>query len=240
MTTPRPGSRFTRSLYSFWGDYALVHARASVWGVQGVPGASLGHPCGSPGSHFRSTGRLQGLLGAPGSSRGALWGALGSPRGVILGSSPPCRKLVCATICYSFGASAPGGIFAAPEGHAILSIFATLVAPGLLTRHSRIPGGTQSCAYLRHILHLRLGHRLPRNLRPSNLMHICYTFLRRKLWDWFGDKFLGGFLPWSTFERRVVHMFLKFARAGCGAHQLRLGSHAIIYFFRKQHIVRLG
>ena len=113
MTTPRPGSRVIRSLGSFWGDRALVHARASVWGVQGVPGASLGHPCGSPGSHFRSTGRLQGLLGVPGSSRGALWGALGSPRGIILESSPLRRRLFFVTICYTFTPSATEGIFAA-------------------------------------------------------------------------------------------------------------------------------
>ena len=175
MTTPRPGSRVIRSLYSFWGDRALVHARASVWGVQGVPGASLGHPFRTPGSHFRSTGRLQGLLGAPGSSRGALWGALGSPRGIILGSSPACRKLVFVTICYTFGASAPEGIFAAPEGHAILSIFATLAAPGLLTRHSRIPAGTQSCVYLLHILHV--GHRrnFSRRTRVCDPAAICGT-----------------------------------------------------------------
>ena len=149
----------------------------------------------------------------------------------FLGAPNPVR------ICDTFCTSATGTTFLIEQGYAILPLFAAFAAPGLLTRHSRIPAGTQSCAYLRHILHLRLGHRLPRNLRPSNLMHICYTFLRRKLWDWFGDKFLGGFLPWSTFERRVVHMFLKFARAGCSAHQLRLGSHAIIYFFGKQYIV---
>ena len=140
----------------------------------------------------------------------------------------------------TFCTSAPGVTFPVEQGYAILSLFATFAAPGLLTRHSRIPEGTQSCAYLRHILHLRLGHRHLRNLRPFNLMHICYTFPRRRLSVEFGGKILGGFLPWSSFERRVVHMFLKFARAGCSAHQLRLGSHAIIYFFRKQHIVRLG
>ena len=112
-------------------------------------------------------------------------------------------------ICYTFCMSAPDATFPVEQRYAILPLFATLAAPGLLTRHSRIPAGTQSCAYLRHILHFRLGHRLPRNLRPSNLMHICYTFPRRRLWDEFGDNFFGGFLPWSSFERRVVHMFLK-------------------------------
>ena len=121
----------------------------------------------------------------------------------FLGAPNPVR------ICYTFCTSAPDATFPVEQGYAILSLFAAFAAPGLLTRHSRIPAGTQSCTYLRHILHFRLGHRLPRNLRPSNLMHICYTFPRRRLWDEFGDQFLGGFLPWSSFERRVVHMFLK-------------------------------
>ena len=127
------------------------------------------------GFSVRSTGRFQDLLGAPGSSRGALWGALGSPREVILGSSPPCRKLVCATICYIFGASVPEGIFAAPEGHAILSIFATLAAPGLLTRDSRIPVSIQSCVYLLRILHV--GHRrnFSRRTRACDPVAICDT-----------------------------------------------------------------
>ena len=120
LRTPRPGSRVIRSLYSFLPNRALVQARAPFWGVQGVPGISPGHPFGPPGAHPRSAGRLEGLLGAPGSSRGALWGALGSPGGPIWGSSPPCRRLFLATICYTFTASAPEGIFAAPEGHAIL------------------------------------------------------------------------------------------------------------------------
>ena len=112
-------------------------------------------------------------------------------------------------ICYTFCMSAPDATFPVEQRYAILRLFAALAAPGLLTRHSRIPAGTQSCAYLRHILHFRLGHRLPRILRPSNLMHICYTFPRRRLWDQFGDNCLGGFLPWSGFERCVVHTFPK-------------------------------
>ena len=156
-----------------------------------------------------------------------------------MASSPACRKLVFATICYTFGASAPEGIFAAPEGHAILSIFATLVAPGLLTRHSRIPAGTQSCAYLRHILHFRLGHRLPRNLRPSNLMHICYTFPRRRLWDQFGDNFLGSFLPWSGFERRVVHTFLEIPPGRLQRLAATFGfARSSSFFYTKKQIVK--
>ena len=49
--------------------------------VLGVPGIPPGHPFGTPGSHFRSTGGPQDLLGASGSPREALWGALGSPGG---------------------------------------------------------------------------------------------------------------------------------------------------------------
>ena len=143
-------------------------------------------------------------------------------------------------ICDTFCTSVTDATFPVEQGYAILSLFATFAAPGLLTRYSRIPEGTESYAYLRHILHFRLGHFHLRNLRPSNLMHICYTFPRRSFSDEFGDKFLGGFLPWSDFERRVVHTCLKFDRAGCSVHQLRFGSHAIIYFFRKQHIVRIG
>ena len=175
MTTPRPGSRVIRSLYSFLPNRALVQARASFWGVQGVPGISPGHPFGPPGAHPRSAGRLEGLLGAPGSSRGALWGALGSPGGPIWGSSPPCRRLFLATICYTFTASAPEGIFAAPEGHAILSIFATLAALGLLTRHPRIPAGTRSCAYLLHILHVGPRRNFSRRTKVCDLAAICDT-----------------------------------------------------------------
>ena len=112
-------------------------------------------------------------------------------------------------ICDTFCTSATGTTFRIEQGYAILPLFAAFAAPGLLTRHSRIPAGTQSCAYLRSILHFRLVHFHFRNLRPSNLMHICYTFFRRSLSDQFEDNFLGGFLPWNDFERRVVHTFPK-------------------------------
>ena len=147
---------------------------------------------------------------------------------------PRAPNPVC--ICYTFCTSAPGAPFPVKQWYAILSIFATLAAPNFVTRRSRTSPRIQSCVYLRHILHFRLGHRLPRILRPSNLMHICYTFPRRRLWDQFGDNCLGGFLPWSGFERCVVHTFRKFARGGCNAYQLRVGSHARVYFSKKNNI----
>ena len=135
------------------------------------PGSPFWHPWAPVSEALGGPGASSAPRGAPGGHSGEFWG----PRGIILESSPLRRRLFFVTLCYSFGASAPEGIFAAPEGHAILSIFATLVAPGLLIRHPRIPAGTQSCVYLRHILDV--GHRrnFSRRIRVRDLAAICDT-----------------------------------------------------------------
>ena len=139
-------------------------------------------------------------------------------------------------ICYTFYTSAPGAPFPVKQGYAILSIFATLAAPNFVTRRSRTSPGIQSCVYLLRILHFRLGQRLPRNLRPSNLMHICYTFPRRRLWDQFGVTFWGVFCLGAVSSVASFTRFRKFARGGCNAYQLRVGSHARVYFSKKNNI----
>ena len=80
-----------------------------------------------------------------------------------------------ACIYYTFCASAPDATFPVKQGYAILSIFATLAAPGLLTRHPRIPAGTRSCAYLLHILHVGPRRNFSRRTKVCDLAAICDT-----------------------------------------------------------------
>ena len=91
----------------------------------------------------------------------AIHGFLGAPNSV--------------RICDTFCTLATGATFPVEQGYAILSLFATFAAPGLLTRHPRIPAGTRSCAYLLHILHVGPRRNFSRRTKVCDLAAICDT-----------------------------------------------------------------
>ena len=142
-----------------------------------------------------------------------------------------------------------------------MPLFATLSTrrpPRGLLQHRR---GTQSCRYLRHLRHLAFSHAthgFPRAPNPVHIYDTFYTsawgiafleFCALRILCIFATLSLGegfgislGITVWEVFCLGAVSSvasftrFRKFARGGCNAYQLRVGSHARVYFSKKNNI----